>query len=116
MISTPLWKDASVQLMGNYRSKRVNAQGIGRPFYFVGGGFKQGFMDDRLNFSINCRDIFNTMGWNYENAGPNWTQEGQFRWMSRVVEVGLTYNFGEVQRRRRDTNRGGGGGMDMEMY
>ncbi len=117
MISTPLWKNASLQLMGNYRSKRVNAQGIGRPFYFVGGGFKQGFMDDRLNFSINCRDIFNTMGWNYENAGPNWTQEGQFRWMSRVVEFGLTYNFGEVQRRRRDMSRGeGGGGMDMEMF
>lgn len=117
MVSTPLWKSASLQLMGNYRSKRVNAQGIGRPFYFVGGGFKQGFMDDRLNFSINCRDIFNTMGWNYENAGPNWTQEGQFRWMSRVVEFGLTYNFGEVQRRRREMNRGdGGGGMDMEMF
>ena len=116
MLSTPLWKSASLQLMGNYRSKRVNAQGIGRPFYFVGGGFKQGFMDDRLNFSINCRDIFNTMGWNYENAGPNWSQEGQFRWMSRVVEFGLTYNFGEVQRRRREMNRGEGGGMDMEMF
>ena len=116
MISTPLWKNASLQLMGNYRSKRVGAQGIGRPFYFVGGGFKQGFLDDRLNFSINCRDIFNTMGWNYESAGPNWTQEGQYRWMSRVVEFGLTYNFGEVQRRRRDMNRGGGGSMDMEMY
>jgi len=37
--------------------------------------------------------------------------------MSRVVEFGLTYNFGEVQRRRRRMERGGsGGGMDMEMF
>lgn len=118
MYSTPLWKNASLQIMANYRSKRVMAQGIGKPFYFVGGGFKQGLLDDRLNFSINCRDIFNTMGWNYETAGPNFASEGQFRWMSRVVEFGLTYNFGEVQRRRRRMERGGsgGGGMDMEMF
>ena len=117
MFSTPLWKDASVQLMGNYRSKRVMAQGIGKPFYFVGGGFKQGLLDDRLNISVNCRDIFNTMGWNYATSGPNFSSVGQFRWMSRVVEVGLTYNFGEVQRRRRQQGRGdSGGGMDMEMF
>jgi hypothetical protein len=38
--------------------------------------------------------------------------------MNRVVEVGLTYNFGEVQRRRRQMDRGsrGGGGMEMEMF
>ena len=118
MYNTPLWKNASLQIMANYRSKRVMAQGIGKPFYFVGGGFKQGLLDDRLNFSINCRDIFNTMGWNYETAGPNFASEGQFRWMSRVVEFGLTYNFGEVQRRRRRMERGGsgGGGMDMDMF
>ena len=119
MISTPLWKDASLQLNGNYRSRRVMAQGMGRPFYFVGGGFKQGFMNDRLNLSINCRDIFNTMGWNYETRGPGFYTEGQFRWRNRLVEFGLTYNFGEVQRRRRQMDRGsrgGSGGMDMEMF
>ena len=117
MFSTPLWKDATIQLMGNYRSKRVMAQGIGKPFYFVGGGFKQGLLDDRLNISVNCRDIFNTMGWNYATSGPNFSSVGQYRWMSRVVEVGLTYNFGEVQRRRRQQVRGNsGGGMDMEMF
>ena len=118
VLSTPLWKNASVQIMGNYRSKRVMAQGIGRPFYFIGGGFKQGFMNDRLNLSINCRDIFNTMGWNYETSGPGFYSEGQFRWMNRVVECGLTYNFGEVQRRRRQMDRSGrgGGNMDMEMF
>ena len=118
VFSTPLWKNASVQIMGNYRSKRVMAQGIGRPFYFIGGGFKQGFLNDRLNLSINCRDIFNTMGWNYETSGPGFYSEGQFRWMNRVVECGLTYNFGEVQRRRRQMDRSGRGGgeMDMEMF
>lgn len=118
VFSTPLWKNASVQIMGNYRSKRVMAQGIGRPFYFIGGGFKQGFLNDRLNLSINCRDIFNTMGWNYETSGPGFYSEGQFRWMNRVVECGLTYNFGEVQRRRRqmDRNSRGGGDMEMEMF
>ena len=118
VFSAPLWKNASVQIMGNYRSKRVMAQGIGRPFYFIGGGFKQGFLNDRLNLSINCRDIFNTMGWNYETSGPGFYSEGQFRWMNRVVECGLTYNFGEVQRRRRQMDRSGrgGGDMDMEMF
>ena len=118
VFSTPLWKNASVQIMGNYRSKRVMAQGIGRPFYFIGGGFKQGFLNDRLNLSINCRDVFNTMGWNYETSGPGFYSEGQFRWMNRVVECGLTYNFGEVQRRRRqmDRNSRGGGDMEMEMF
>ncbi len=118
VLSTPLWKNASVQIMGNYRSKRVMAQGIGRPFYFIGGGFKQGLLNDRLNLSINCRDIFNTMGWNYETSGPGFYSEGQFRWMNRVVECGLTYNFGEVQRRRRQMDRSGrgGGDMDMEMF
>ena len=118
MVSSPLWKDASIQFFGNYRSKRVMAQGIGRPFYFLGGSFKQGLLDDRLNISVNCRDIFNTMGWNYETAGPNFSSEGQFRWQNRIVEVGMTYNFGEVQRRRRQMERGGrdGGDMDMEMF
>ena len=117
VLSTPLWKNASVQIMGNYRSKRVMAQGIGRPFYFIGGGFKQGFLNDRLNLSINCRDVFNTMGWNYETSGPGFYSEGQFRWMNRVVECGLTYNFGEVQRRRRQMDRSGrGGDMDMDMF
>lgn len=117
VLSTPLWKNASVQIMGNYRSKRVMAQGIGRPFYFIGGGFKQGFLNDRLNLSINCRDVFNTMGWNYETSGPGFYSEGQFRWMNRVVECGLTYNFGEVQRRRRQMDRSGrGGDMDVDMF
>ena len=116
MVSTPLWKGASLQIMGNYRSKRVMAQGIGRPFYFMGGGFKQGFLNDRLNLSINCRDLFNTMGWNYESMGPNFYQEGQYRWSNRIVEAGLTYNFGEVQRRRRQMDRGSRGGMDMDMF
>ena len=117
MISTPLWKDASIQIMANYRGRRIMAQGIGKPMYFVGGGFKQSLMSDRLNLSINCRDIFNTMGWNYETVGDNFYSEGQFRWMSRVVEFGLTYNFGEVQRRRRQMDRSSrGGGEDMEMF
>jgi outer membrane receptor protein involved in Fe transport len=117
MVSTPLWENASLQIMANYRGRRIMAQGIGRPMYFVGGGFKQSFLSDRLNLSINCRDIFNTMGWNYETVGPNFYTEGQFRWMSRVVEVGLTYNFGEVQRRRRQMDRDArGGGDDMEMF
>jgi len=83
----------------------------------MGGSIKQGFMNDRLNLSINCRDLFNTMGWNYESMGPNFYQEGQFRWSNRIVEAGLTYNFGEVQRRRRQMDRGSGGGaMDMDMF
>lgn len=114
MISTPLWKNGSLQLMGNYRSKRVMAQGIGRPFYFVGGGFKQSFMSDRLNLSINTRDLFNTMAWNYESYGVNFFTEGQFRWRQRTIEIGLTYNFGEVQRRRRQMDRNSGGGDDMD--
>jgi hypothetical protein len=56
------------------------------------------------------------MGWNYESMGPNFYQEGQYRWSNRIVEAGLTYNFGEVQRRRRQMDRGSRGGMDMDMF
>ena len=35
--------------------------------------------------------------------------------MNRVVECGLTYNFGEVQRRRRQMDRNSRSGGDMEM-
>ena len=47
---------------------------------------------------------------------PQVYQEGQYRWSNRIVEAGLTYNFGEVQRRRRQMDRGSRGGMDMDMF
>ncbi|MEM7104041.1 MAG: TonB-dependent receptor [Bacteroidota bacterium] len=107
-----LWKDASLQLTGRYRSGRALAQGTSEPFYVMGAAFRQSLLDRRLNLSVSTRDLFNTMQFEFTTEGTNFTQTGSRRWSSRVVFFSVSYRFGEMQRMRRNNRSRDAGNRD----
>ena len=87
-------KSLSFSLFGLYRGRSEGIQFTQLPFYFVNVGMRYSFLDEnRMTFSLNYNDIFNTMQFAFEGDRP-YTQVGDFNWESQTVFAGLSYRFG----------------------
>jgi outer membrane receptor protein involved in Fe transport len=77
-----LKKDWKIQLVGNYNSPRVNAQGMTSEFYIVDLAIKKDFWEKKLSTSIQLSNVFNTEKredfvetpnlYSYRLATPKW--------------------------------------------
>ncbi|SDB47009.1 Outer membrane receptor proteins, mostly Fe transport [Flavobacteriaceae bacterium MAR_2010_188] len=100
---------------GFYRGKNKSIQFNIEPMYFVNVGMRYTFLpDDRMTFSLNYNDIFDTMKFQATGIRP-FKQKAQFEWESQTVFAGLTYRFGggkfsAKKRKRRDDNEKDDGG------
>ncbi len=85
-----------LQLVGEYESKEVTAQGRNLPQYVADFGFRKEFLKDKkASFSFNINDIFNTQRWANVYDTEIFYQESYRRRNVRSFRVNFTYKFGK---------------------
>ncbi|MFG4004903.1 TonB-dependent receptor domain-containing protein [Flavobacterium aquidurense] len=109
-------KRLSFLLFGFYRGGVDGLQNNSHEMYKMDMGSRYTLLDNKMNISLRFNDVFNTMKYSFDAMYP-YAHEGQFKWESQTVYLGLTYNFGgakikNLERKQREDNTSkGGGGM-----
>ncbi|MCO6146828.1 TonB-dependent receptor domain-containing protein [Flavobacterium sp. NRK1] len=106
----------SFNLFGFYRGPVNGVQNNSKDMYKIDSGVRYTLLDNKMTLSVRYSDMFKNMRYGFDTKNP-FTQEGEFRWESRTVYVGINYMFGggknrAMQRKQRDNNtKQAGGGM-----
>lgn len=115
--------DWSVQATGSYRSRQAVSQGYRNPSYGLDMGLRKSFLGKKLMVALNCRDVLNSRRFTQNAMTETFTQHGEFWRHSRKLNLTITWNFGNMQRKfRPDMMKGqqqGGGeesGFDNSGY
>jgi outer membrane receptor protein involved in Fe transport len=106
-----LWKDFGLQLMGEYESKEVMAQGSSAPEYRVDFALRKEFLKDKkASFTFNINDVFNTRRSGNIFDTETFYQESYRRRNVRSFRINFTYKFGKENFSlfKRDNERGNG--------
>ena len=106
--------DISVQATGRYDSKRVITQGYRKPNYSIDLGARKNFLNKMFTLAINCRDLLNSRKWETFTSGDNFTRHQINRRGGRRVNFTLTWNFGNMNQKRRPSKQQQQGG-DVQM-
>lgn len=94
----------SLQGTGNYNSKQLMAQGHREPNYSVDLGLRKSFLSDKLTLSINARDLLDSRKFRTVTAGDGFWQDSENWRGGRRVGFTLTYNFGNMNKKK-DRNK-----------
>jgi len=112
MVRSMLLQNLSFQMIGEYESSRVMAQGKRTPEYSVDFALRKDFLKDRkLNFTFSINDIFNTQRWGSIYDTEYFYQDSYWRRHVRSFRIVLSYKFGDAEFSLR-RNRGGGNNDD----
>jgi outer membrane receptor protein involved in Fe transport len=91
-----IFSNLGLQLIGEYESKEVTAQGRNLPQYGADFGFRKEFLKDKkASFSFNINDIFNTQRWANVYDTEAFYQESYNRRNVRSFRVNFIYKFGK---------------------
>lgn len=90
----------SLQGTGNYNSKQLMAQGYREPNYSVDLGLRKSFLSDKLTLSINARDLLDSRKFRTVTAGDGFWQDSENWRGGRRVGFTLTYNFGNMNKKK----------------
>lgn len=90
----------SLQGTGNYNSKQLMAQGHREPNYSVDLGLRKSFLSDKLTLSINARDLLDSRKFRTVTAGDGFWQDSENWRGGRCVGFTLTYNFGNMNKKK----------------
>ena len=97
--------DISLQATGNYRSRAVITQGYRKPNASLDLGLRKTFFNKRLAVAFNWRDVFASRHWeNYTESDSFWRH--QKNWRDPRVNLQLTWNFGNMNQRKRPARDG----------
>lgn len=87
----------SLQVTGNYNSRRLIAQGHEKANYTLDAGIRKSFLNRKLSLNISGRDLLNSRKRKTETSGTGFTQYA-FNWRSgTTIGFTLTYNFGNMK-------------------
>lgn len=93
-------RGVSLQGTGNYNSKQLMAQGHREPNYSVDLGLRKSFLSDKLTLSINARDLLDSRKFRTVTAGDGFWQDSENWRGGRRVGFTLTYNFGNMNKKK----------------
>lgn len=123
MASLILPYDISLQVTGNYNSKRVITQGYRKPSFGMSFGLRKSFFNKALTLAVNWRNAFNIRKWETYTSSDTF-ERYQKSWRDQRVNVNISWNFGNMKKKKndrelpQDDNGGGneymGGGEGME--
>ena len=123
MASLILPYDISIQITGNYNSKRVITQGYRKPSFGIDFGLRKNFFNKALTLAVNWRGAFNTRKWETYTANDTF-ERYQKMWRSQNVNVNISWNFGNMNQKKKkgheqednngeEMNNGYGGGGEF---
>ncbi len=100
-------KDFSLQVTGFYNSPSVTAQGSRDGFYMMSIGAKKDFLKRKWTIAASFNDVFNSMRFHFSSEGNGFSSESEFKRLSRIFYVSLTYRFNTLKtdkQNRKDNN------------
>ena len=106
-----LWKNASTQITGRYRSERNIPQGTIDPNYAMTMSLKQDLFHGQLSIVLSTFDLINSYKYGFVTRSDNHYQIGKRSWDYQLIFLNLDYRFGKLQsqkRRQRRSSRSGG--------
>lgn len=108
----------SGQVVGQYRSAELTAQGERYARYSMDIGLRKTFFERKLSLSFNVRDLLDSGVYKGTTWGEGFYQSFESKRRGRMVGLTLTYNFGNMRpkqiERPRSSEGMGDGDMDME--
>ena len=106
----------SLQGTGNYNSKRLMAQGYRKPNYSVDLGLRKSFFEEKLTLSGNVRDLLDSRKFRTITSGDGFWQDSENWRGGRRLGFTLTYNFGNMKKKKdKGHEREQGGDDSSEM-
>ncbi len=107
LISQMKWgSNSQLQIVGNYNSPRILAQGRQQEQWSVNLGFRQYFLDRKLSIGLNVQDVFNSLHTeSFTNIEAlQFSQRQDRKKESRIAMLTLTYRFGAKPAERKAKN------------
>lgn len=101
-------KDIKLQINGFYNAPTVTAQGDRNAFVMFNAGLRKDFLDKKLSATLQVRDIFKTMQFEFNSYGPGFETEFAFYRNSPTFMINLSYRINNYKQKRQ-------GNMEMEM-
>ncbi|MBX2905348.1 MAG: TonB-dependent receptor [Taibaiella sp.] len=101
-------KNFSLQMNGNYESKKKIAQGEQRQSYWIDLAVKKNFWNNKASLTINCSDVMKTRRFINEYTTTAYTQTINRTKETRIGNISFTYRFGKTDNGKQ--GMGGGGG------
>ncbi len=98
-----LTKTLMLQLNSNYRSVRLTPQGEFQPGYVVNLGAREEFFQGRLSLLLTVFNLFNTLKREIKVNSSQLTEHILGRGDSRIIYLGMSYNFGAHSKKSKGT-------------
>ncbi|WP_234736310.1 outer membrane beta-barrel family protein [Tellurirhabdus bombi] len=95
-------KGTDLQVLLNYRSPFIVAQGTIKGFFNVDLGVKQDVLKGRGTINLRVSDIFNTLRFQNESFGTNFVSSTVNKRESRIAFIGFSYRLSRQISRDRD--------------
>ena len=103
----------SFQATGNYRSRSVISQGYRKPNASLDLGLRKTFLNKMFSLSANWRDVFNSRRWKNYTETESFTRY-QENWRDPRVNFTLTWNFGNMNSKKKQQRNDDMNGADDE--
>lgn len=105
-LSTSLYisKSTTLQLNSNYIAARLTPQGKMLPSFVINTGFRQELFKKKLAFLVTVSDVLNSLRNNTLTDTPELYQKIIRRRSARIVYLGLTYSFGNQNKKHKDNS------------
>lgn len=85
--------DINLQLVFNYESQEIEAQGRDLEQYHLDASMQRNFFKDKLNVSVSLRDVFDTRRFAGFNNTQSFEQEFYSKRETRILLVSARYSF-----------------------
>ena len=92
--------DISIQITGNYNSKRVITQGYRKPSFGLDFGLRKTFFNKAITLAVNWRGAFNTRKWETYTANDTF-ERYQKMWREQRLNVNISWNFGNMNQNKK---------------
>ncbi|UCS93147.1 TonB-dependent receptor [Echinicola marina] len=83
----------NLQLVGDYESPEVEAQGKDYARYSMDATLLKNFFEEKGSLSLSVRDVFNTANFGGYNRSNQFYQEFRNNWETRILLISARYNF-----------------------
>ena len=100
-----LSKSFSGQITARYSSPQIIAQGLKQQKYSIDMGLRKTFLDRNLSVNLNVRDLLNSNKDKSTTSGTGFSQTSESFFHTRMINLSLSYNFGNSKAKRTDVKK-----------
>ena len=92
-----LWNVLQVFGTVNYTTRQIAPMNIHKPEFRTDLGVSADLLDRKLSLYLNVKDVFGSVGEQWQTTNPYYQGGGQRTYGSRYISLGLTLRFGKME-------------------